>query len=109
VRKNPVVRIVEGERYVAVATTGGARRNPSWYANLVAHPTVRLQDGAAIKRLRAREVFGDVDTTAAELFAVIAQGVLTAQTDHVLPLKDAADAHRALEGRRTTGATVFIP
>jgi NADPH:quinone reductase-like Zn-dependent oxidoreductase len=76
---------------------------------LVAYPTVRLQDWAAIKRLRAREVFGDVDTTAAELFAVIAQGVLTAQTDLVLPLKDAAAAHRALEGRRTTGATVFAP
>jgi deazaflavin-dependent oxidoreductase (nitroreductase family) len=59
VRKNPVMRIVEGERYLTVASAGGSPRNPSWCANLVAHPTVRLQDGAAIKLLRGREVFGD--------------------------------------------------
>ena len=46
VRKNPVMRIVDGERYAAVASYGGAPTNPSSYANLVAHPTVRLQDGA---------------------------------------------------------------
>jgi deazaflavin-dependent oxidoreductase (nitroreductase family) len=66
-----VVRIVEAERYVAVASAGGARRNPSRYANLVAHPAVRLQDGAAIRLLRAREVFGDEEAhywTVAESF-----------------------------------------
>jgi NADPH2:quinone reductase len=25
------------------------------------------------------------------------------------PLRDAADAHRALEGRQTTGSTVLLP
>jgi deazaflavin-dependent oxidoreductase (nitroreductase family) len=49
VRKNPVMRIVDGDRYVAVASSGGAPKNPSWYTNLVTHPTVRLQDGAAVK------------------------------------------------------------
>jgi deazaflavin-dependent oxidoreductase (nitroreductase family) len=38
VRKNPVMRIVDGDRYVAVASAAGASANPSWYANLVAHP-----------------------------------------------------------------------
>jgi NADPH2:quinone reductase len=50
-----------------------------------------------------------LETMAAELFAVIARGVVTPQPDLVLPLKDAADAHRALEERRTTGAIVLIP
>jgi len=59
VRKNPVMRIVDGDRYVAVASYGGAPENPSWYANLVAHPTVRLQDGAIVKDFRAREVSGE--------------------------------------------------
>jgi deazaflavin-dependent oxidoreductase (nitroreductase family) len=59
VRKNPVMRIVEGDRYVAVASAGGAPQNPSWYANLVAHPVVHVQDGADIRELRAREVTGD--------------------------------------------------
>src|ERR1700731_625462 len=59
VRKNPVMRIVDGDRYVAVASAGGAPANPSWYANLVAHQTARLQDGATVKDFRAREVSGE--------------------------------------------------
>ncbi|MGB7144183.1 MAG: nitroreductase/quinone reductase family protein [Mycobacterium sp.] len=59
VRKNPVMRIVDGERYVAVASAGGSLTNPSWYANLVAHPRVRLQDGASVREFVAREVTGD--------------------------------------------------
>jgi deazaflavin-dependent oxidoreductase (nitroreductase family) len=59
VRKNPVMRIVDGDRYVAVASDGGASTNPSWYTNLVAHPRVRLQDGAVVRELRVREVSGD--------------------------------------------------
>jgi F420H(2)-dependent quinone reductase len=59
VRKNPVMRIVDGDRYVAVASAGGSPANPSWYANLVAHPRVRLQDGANVREFQAREVTGD--------------------------------------------------
>jgi deazaflavin-dependent oxidoreductase (nitroreductase family) len=59
VRKNPVMRIVDGDRYVAVASAGGSPANPSWYANLVAHPRVRLQDGANVGEFAAREVTGD--------------------------------------------------
>jgi deazaflavin-dependent oxidoreductase (nitroreductase family) len=59
VRKNPVMRIVDGDRYVAVASAGGSLTNPSWYANLVAHPKVRLQDGASVNEFQAREITGD--------------------------------------------------
>jgi deazaflavin-dependent oxidoreductase (nitroreductase family) len=59
VRNNPVMRIVDGDRYVAVAPAGGSPTNPSWYANLVAHPRVRLQDGASVREFAAREVTGD--------------------------------------------------
>jgi deazaflavin-dependent oxidoreductase (nitroreductase family) len=59
VRKNPVMRIVDGDRYVAVASAGGSPTNPSWYANLVAHPKVRLQDGATVREFQAREVTGE--------------------------------------------------
>jgi deazaflavin-dependent oxidoreductase (nitroreductase family) len=59
VRKYPVMRIVDGDRYVAVASYGRARKNPSWYKNLVAHPTVRVQDGATVKDFHAREVSGE--------------------------------------------------
>jgi hypothetical protein len=30
--------------YLAVASAGGALKNPSWYANLIAHPDVLVQD-----------------------------------------------------------------
>jgi F420H(2)-dependent quinone reductase len=59
VRKNPIMRIVDGERYVAVASNGGAPTHPSWYTNLITHPAVRLQDGATVKDFHAREVSGD--------------------------------------------------
>ncbi|CAN5656449.1 nitroreductase family deazaflavin-dependent oxidoreductase [soil metagenome] len=59
VRKNPVMRIVDGNRYVAVASAGGSPKHPSWYANLAAHPFVRVQDGPTVREFRAREVTGD--------------------------------------------------
>jgi F420H(2)-dependent quinone reductase len=58
IRKNPVMRIKDGDTYVAVASNGGAATNPSWYRNLSAHPEMSLQDGATVYRLRAREVRG---------------------------------------------------
>jgi F420H(2)-dependent quinone reductase len=58
VRKNPVMRIVDGERYLVVASAAGSTKHPGWYLNLVAHPVVRLQDGAQLGEYVAREVTG---------------------------------------------------
>ena len=44
-----------------------------------------------------------------ELFDVLGQGVVQPAVNHVYPLSEAAEAHRALEARETTGATVFLP
>jgi deazaflavin-dependent oxidoreductase (nitroreductase family) len=35
----------DGDRFVVVASTGGAPRHPSWYLNLVANPDVWVQVG----------------------------------------------------------------
>jgi NADPH2:quinone reductase len=51
----------------------------------------------------------DLEAAAAELFAVIADGRVKVQIGQTFPLKDAAAAHRALESRKTVGATVLIP
>jgi F420H(2)-dependent quinone reductase len=64
IRKTPVMRIESDGGYLAVASAGGAPRNPAWYYNLIAHPDVRLQDGAEVHFLRAREVFGQEKTEA---------------------------------------------
>ena len=44
-----------------------------------------------------------------ELFDVLGQEVVRPAVNHVYPLAEAAEAHRALEARETTGATVFLP
>jgi len=46
---------------------------------------------------------------AADLFAVVQSGKVKIPVHERLPLSEAAEAHRALEGRATTGATVLLP
>lgn len=48
-------------------------------------------------------------TAADELFAVIGSGKVKVSINQRYPLKDAAEAHRALEARKTTGSTVLLP
>ncbi len=51
----------------------------------------------------------DLLATAAELFAVIQSGAVRIEITGRYPLSAAADAHRDLEARRTTGSNVLIP
>lgn len=44
-----------------------------------------------------------------DLFAVVKGGQVKVQVNQRFALRDVADAHRALEARATTGATVLIP
>jgi NADPH:quinone reductase len=44
-----------------------------------------------------------------ELLGWIRDGKLKLRTEYEFPLKDAAEAHRALEGRKTTGKVLLIP
>jgi NADPH:quinone reductase len=46
---------------------------------------------------------------AREMFAAIESGALRVRIDRELPLPDAAEAHRLLEGRKTTGKLLLIP
>jgi len=43
------------------------------------------------------------------LFDAVASGAIKVQVNHSFPLAQAADAHRALESRQTTGSVVLIP
>ena len=51
----------------------------------------------------------DLETAARELFEVVGNGVVKVEINQTYPLAEAAEAHRALEGRKTTGATVLLP
>jgi NADPH2:quinone reductase len=51
----------------------------------------------------------DLQTRARDLFARLASGDIRAHIGQRLSLRDAAEAHRMLAGRRTVGATVLLP
>jgi deazaflavin-dependent oxidoreductase (nitroreductase family) len=44
----------DGDRYLLVASNGGAHTHPAWYLNLLEHPEVRVQVGAEQFTARAR-------------------------------------------------------
>ena len=51
----------------------------------------------------------DLVETAEELFDVVKKGIVKIAVNHTYPLKDAAQAHRDLEARKTTGSIVLLP
>ena len=51
----------------------------------------------------------DLEQGGAELFEVLGTGAVQPAVNHVYPLAQAAEAHRALEARETIGATVLLP
>jgi NADPH2:quinone reductase len=50
----------------------------------------------------------DLLATAQDLFDVVASGHVKVAINQTYALKDAADAHRDLEARKTTGSTVLV-
>jgi NADPH:quinone reductase len=46
---------------------------------------------------------------AREMFDLVAAGKIASEPGQVFPLAEAAEAHRALESRKTVGATVLVP
>jgi deazaflavin-dependent oxidoreductase (nitroreductase family) len=58
-RKIPLMRVEHDGHYAAIASMGGAPKNPVWYYNVKAQPLVELQDGPVKQDYTAREVSGD--------------------------------------------------
>ncbi len=52
-RINPVAYVKDGNRFVIIASKGGAPTNPDWYYNLLAHPLVTIEVGTEQLRVRA--------------------------------------------------------
>ena len=51
----------------------------------------------------------DLLANSAELFEMVTKGIVKINVNQTYALKDAAQAHRDLEARKTTGATVLLP
>ena len=56
VRKTPLMRVVDGNSYILVASQGGAPTNPLWYYNLKADADVVIRDETEVYPMRVREV-----------------------------------------------------
>ncbi len=61
VRKTPLMRVVDGENYVLVASWGGAPKHPVWYYNLKADPNVEIRDIDTVRTMTVREVTDEAE------------------------------------------------
>lgn len=61
IRKTPLMRVVDGNNYILVASQGGAPKHPQWYHNLKADPNVEIRDKAEVHPMRVREVVDPVE------------------------------------------------
>ena len=52
-RINPVAYVKDGERFVVIASKGGAPTNPDWYYNIVADPALTVEAGTEKFQVRA--------------------------------------------------------
>jgi deazaflavin-dependent oxidoreductase (nitroreductase family) len=50
---NPVAYITDNDRFVIIASKGGAPTNPDWYHNIVANPKVKIEVGTEQYTARA--------------------------------------------------------
>ena len=50
----------------------------------------------------------DLEKTTADLFGVLSSGAVTVEVNQTYPLENAAQAHRDLEARKTTGSTILL-
>jgi F420H(2)-dependent quinone reductase len=59
-RATPLLYVVDGEKFVIIASKGGTPTHPAWYLNLKANPDVTIEVGDRKVRVRAEEVDGEV-------------------------------------------------
>ena len=68
IRKVPLMRVKDGDRYVLVGSKGGAPKSPVWVYNLRANPDVEIRDETVVQSMRVREV--DDEEERARLWAL---------------------------------------
>ena len=61
VRKTPLMKAMDGDSYILVASMGGAPKHPDWYHNLKEQPNVEIRDNAEVHSMRVREVVDSIE------------------------------------------------
>jgi deazaflavin-dependent oxidoreductase (nitroreductase family) len=87
-RTTPLIHRTDGERWVVVASKGGAPANPSWFENLQADPDVTIEVGA--EQIPARAAIAEGDERA-RLWALMSEvwpayDDYQAKTDREIPV-----------------------
>lgn len=87
-RINPLATIKDGDRWVIIASKGGAPSNPDWYYNVVANPLVGVEYGTEEFEARAT-VTEEPERT--QLYSKVAAlypafAGYTERTDRVIPV-----------------------
>ena len=55
-RKTPLMKVTDGNRYILIASQGGAPKHPLWYHNLIADSKVEIRDGVNVYSMLAKEI-----------------------------------------------------
>jgi deazaflavin-dependent oxidoreductase (nitroreductase family) len=87
-RRTALIYGRDGDRYLVVASKGGAKRHPDWYLNLVANPEVQVQVEADRFPARARTATGRTKPRLWRLMASIwpEYDSYQARTDREIPV-----------------------
>ena len=87
-RTAPLIYEADGDRYIVIASMGGAPVHPRWYTNLLAHATAEVQVKADRVEVTATTAEGDERT---RLWALVNEqwpnyDVYQTRTDLVIPV-----------------------
>jgi deazaflavin-dependent oxidoreductase (nitroreductase family) len=87
-RSKPLILGEDGDRFVVVASKGGAPHHPAWYLNLASDPEVEVQVKDDVFTARARTAEGDERERLWKLMAGIwpAYDEYQRKTDRVIPV-----------------------
>ena len=88
VRTNPLVYQADGDRFVVIASKGGAPTDPDWYYNLLANPDVSVEIGSARFDVTATVLTGDERDRAWDAMVAERPGFAEyqAKTDRKIPV-----------------------
>jgi deazaflavin-dependent oxidoreductase (nitroreductase family) len=89
IRKTPLMRVKDGNRYVLVGSRGGAPADPVWVHNLRANPKVELRDETTVSSMRVSEVKDATERARLWALAVAAfppYADYQAKTERTIPL-----------------------
>jgi deazaflavin-dependent oxidoreductase (nitroreductase family) len=89
IRKTPLMRVVDGNNYILVASQGGAPKHPLWYHNLKANPDIEIRDKSEVYAMIVREVVDSAERERLWNIAVAAYPPYQdyqEKTDRVIPI-----------------------